>query len=832
MIVRDAPSSSPVAPVATPPQSSRPPHSSRSSQGLQPQPFRSFVPVWIAYLVAVVGMVAAGAGDWFFPAVFAPFPLVLGALVVVIAAGLGGLGPGLLATAFGAITGVVFLQRIGDEPRWRVALPVAVFVAFGVLISVLNAARLRAARRVSEARGELVAVLGDLTDGVLLQDRAHGLMFANDAAARLVGFASGEELRQATARVLTERFEFLDARGQSVPVEVFSGQGAMRGERGAETVFEVRDRTTGHTRWWAVQATPLAPARKGNANAAVTVFRDVTVQRQSDNAVATSERRLRALIAHSADAFALLDARGAFLFTSPAVSTVLGYREDELRGVNAFSLVHPSDVARMTTLMTTLRGAETSPSVVVRLRHYDGRWRWIEATGSDLTHDPAVRAALLNMRDITDRKHAEDALTTSERRFHALLEHTADAIMVTDSTGDIIYASPATERLLGYTPDALVATASSSFSHMHPADVASMRAFFQSLTTDSDAQAAAMNMTMTVYRMRHRDGTYRRVEMTATNLLHDPAVRGVVGNYRDITEQARAVARQQFLHAANGRFTVTPVDENALAAVAGAAVPEFAGGCAVELRGDSGKLRRAFTALPSGLSSNGPDLFATTPAAAYVARALITGQPALFAPAISVREKANDAAEASDSALPVSSTPPASMLVVPLIARGVTLGAVTFVAPPDAPFDTMDRDIAEEFAGRLALALTQTRLVTEVGVAETRYRLLFESIRDAVLVADADGNYTDANPAFTDLVGYTIEEIRRLRIGAFAGDPKREADAFAAHRSVERWHDETALVRKDGAQVSVEGWTTAMHTANGVSYLSIWRDLSAQGVRE
>jgi len=826
MIVRDAPSSLPVMPIATPPQSSRSLHSSRSSQALQPQPFRSFVPVWVAYLVAVVGMVAVGAGDWFFPAVFTPFPLVLGALVVAIAAGLGGLGPGLLATAFGAITGVVFLRHIGDEPTWRAALPVAVFVAFGVLISVLNAARLRAARRVSEARGELVAVLGNLTDGVLLQDRAHGLMFANDAAARLVGFASGEELRQATARVLTERFEFLDARGQSVSVEVFSGQGAMRGERGAETVFEVRDRTTGHTRWWAVQATPLAPARKGNANAAVTIFRDVTVQRQSDNAVATSERRLRALIAHSADAFALLDARGAFLFTSPAVSAMLGYREDELRGVNAYSLVHPSDIARMTTLMTALRGAETAPSVVLRLRHYDGRWRWIDATGSDLTHDPAVRAALLNMRDITDRKHAEDALTTSERRFHALLEHTADAIMVTDSTGDIIYASPAIERLLGYTPDALVAMASSSLSHMHPADVASMRAFFQSLTTDPDTQAVTTTTTVTEYRMRHRDGTYRRVEMTATNLLHDPAVRGVVGNYRDITEQARAAARQQFLRAANGPFTVTPADENALAAAAGAAVPEFAGGCAVELRGDTGKLRRAFTALPSGLSSNGPDLFASTPAAAYVARALITGQSALFAPTISVREKANDGAESSDPALP------ASMLVVPLIARELTLGEVTFVAPADVPFNAMDRDTAEEFAGRLALALTQTRLITEVGVAETRYRLLFESIRDAVLIADADGNYTDANPAFTDLLGYTLEEVRRLRIGAFAADPKREADAFAAHRSAERWHDETALVRKDGAQVSVEGWTTAMHAANGVSYLSIWRDLAVQEVRE
>ncbi len=674
-------------------------------------------PPWIAYVVAVVASGVAAGGDFAFPSLFLPLPFVLAAVAVALAAWLGGLLPGLLATAIGAVAGGAFLFRVGDDPTGRIALAVGAFVALGILIAVLSEARLRATRRAARAGSELFTVFDGLGDGVLLENPERGLLFANDVAAELTGFASGEALRQATLRGVTERFDFLDAQGRSVSLTALSepGEGQTpRGEQATELLLDVRERATGRGRWWTMRMIPLP---RQHVPAVVTIFRDITLQRQAEGAIAASERRFRALIERSADAFALLDGRGTLLFTSPAISRVLGYREDELRGVNTFSLIHPDDAAEATALFTALRTPDASPTNTFRMRHHEGSWRWIEATGRDLTDDPAVRAVLINLRDITDWKATADTLTASSRWFDALLAQNADVVTVLDPDGNIVYANPATERVLGYTPTAFAAT--NSFAYVHPADLPQARELFATILPTPGERAQAE------YRMRHRDGTYRWIEATATNMLGDPAVHGVVGTLHDRTDRKRAEARQQFLHDANWHLAATRGDEDALAAASGAAVPCFAVGCAVELRDSGGKLRRAFTALPKGGLPGGADLFATTTAAAYVARALVTGQAARFVPPASTVGARDDTARAALS--PVSAT----MLVVPLIAPEGTLGAVTLLARDDAPFDDADQATVEEFAARLALVLAHARLTVAVQSAETRYRTLLDGLPDA-----------------------------------------------------------------------------------------------------
>jgi len=781
----------------------------------RPRVLPSGPPRWLMYVVAVVAS-GIGAGCTFaFPSLFAPAPFVLATIAVVIAAWLGGLLPGLLATTLGTVAAVVMLVYGGVEPTWRVGALIGAFVALGILISALNEARLRAMRRVVRADNQLIAVFDGLVDGVFLEDPKHGLLFANDAAAELTGFASGAELHQATLRAVTERFDFLDTQGRSVPLTTLSvvrDVQAPRGERTSDLLLEVRERATGRGRWWTIRAISLPHWR---TPAVATVFRDITTQRQADIAIAASERRFRALIEWSADAFALLDGRGSLLFTSPAVSRVLGYREDELRGVNTFSLVYPDDIAEATALFTALRAPDASPTRTFRMRHREGNWRWIEATGRDLMDDPAVRAVLINLRDITDGKAAADTLAMSARWFDALLAQNADAVTVVDAEGNVAYASPATEHLLGYTPATFAAT--NTFAYVHPADLPKARELFATILPTPGEQAHAE------YRMRHRNGAYRWVAVTATNLLHDPAVNGVVGTLRDVTDRKRSEARQRFLADANTHLTATTEDEDALAGAAGVAVPCFATGCAVELRGQEGKLRRAFTALPK---AGVPDPFATTPAAAYVARALVMGQAARFvppAPATGVRD---------DSARAALSPPTATMLVAPLVALEGTLGAVTLIARDDAPFDNADQAAVEEFAARLAHALVHARLARAVQFAEARYRVLLNGVGDAVMLVDAEGQYTDANAAFTDLLGYTLEEARRSRVGAFAVNPERAWEAFVAHRATEGWRGEAELKRRDGTLLQVEEVVVSLPSSAEEAYLVTWRHSPEQPVHE
>src|SRR5437868_8393794 len=72
-------------------------------------------------------------------------------------------------------------------------------------------------------------------------------------------------------------------------------------------------------------------------------------------------------------------------------------------------------------------------------------------------------------RDITERKQMQEQLRASEKRFRALIEKSSDAIVLFDTNGMLLYVSPSTTRLLGYTPEELVGR--SAFELIHPEDV-------------------------------------------------------------------------------------------------------------------------------------------------------------------------------------------------------------------------------------------------------------------------------------------------------------------------------------------------------------------------
>ncbi|HKO24343.1 MAG TPA: ATP-binding protein, partial [Chloroflexota bacterium] len=126
--------------------------------------------------------------------------------------------------------------------------------------------------------------------------------------------------------------------------------------------------------------------------------------------LADSEERFRLLVQHSSDIITILAADGTVLYQSPSLETVLGYAPAEREGQNIFAvpLVHPDDVAARHAM---LRQALDQPDALVcaeyRLRHKDGRWRWIEAIACNLLHDPRIGGIILNSRDITERKEYE-----------------------------------------------------------------------------------------------------------------------------------------------------------------------------------------------------------------------------------------------------------------------------------------------------------------------------------------------------------------------------------------------------------------------------------------
>jgi PAS domain S-box-containing protein len=126
-----------------------------------------------------------------------------------------------------------------------------------------------------------------------------------------------------------------------------------------------------------------------------------------------------------------------------------------------------------------------------------------------------------------------------EAFYRALIAHAFDLVQVIDAAGVVRYVSPAITHLLGYQPTDVVEKESVSL--VHPDDVSLLREAITEIRGRPHAAA------MREYRMRHHDGTWRRVEGTATNLLHDSTVAGIVIAARAITTRhaSKQAARER-----------------------------------------------------------------------------------------------------------------------------------------------------------------------------------------------------------------------------------------------------------------------------------------------
>jgi PAS domain S-box-containing protein len=156
-------------------------------------------------------------------------------------------------------------------------------------------------------------------------------------------------------------------------------------------------------------------------------------------ALPKGEEWFRSLVQYASDIITILDAEGTILYESPAIGRLLGYQTHELVGTNVFNYVHPEDVERvLATFVQTVNAGGVSPLVEFRFRHADGSWRHLEAIGNSLLEDPTVGGMVVNSRDITERKRAEEELRFQKTLLEAQSEASIDGILVVSTEGRIV----------------------------------------------------------------------------------------------------------------------------------------------------------------------------------------------------------------------------------------------------------------------------------------------------------------------------------------------------------------------------------------------------------
>ncbi len=189
--------------------------------------------------------------------------------------------------------------------------------------------------------------------------------------------------------------------------QVSTGEKVISRVLGGETVVGIIEMAG---EWFENKFAPLLDTQRMVVGI-VGVATDITARKQAELALHESEKRFRALVENNSGAITLLNVSGIAIYDSPAAAGMLGYAAKDWIGQNVFELVHPDDATEIQSLFQQL--VETPRARLentFRVRHKSGSWLWIEMVTTNLLAEPSVNAVVLNYRDITGSKQAEEEI--------------------------------------------------------------------------------------------------------------------------------------------------------------------------------------------------------------------------------------------------------------------------------------------------------------------------------------------------------------------------------------------------------------------------------------
>jgi diguanylate cyclase (GGDEF)-like protein/PAS domain S-box-containing protein len=398
---------------------------------------------------------------------------------------------------------------------------------------ILRLARLQheTGRALRATEGRFRALLENSAEAVALLDAAGRIEYASASMRRVLGYES----REVTGRV---SLEFVHPEDRGAVRAAFQRLQAALGT--SETLRVRFTHKDGSLRL--LESTAVNRIADPDVAGIVCNFRDLTSE-------ADLEARFRATFEHAAVGLAQLDADGRIVLANERLCAILGYTRAELVGLSFRDVSHPEDREASAVPRARMYAGEIR-QFTLRKRYLrkDGATVWVQITAA------LVRKAgggpqheITAFEDISEAVRIEAELKQSEGRFRALIEHSADGIVLLDETGRIRYASPATTRILGYAEGELLGRDGVELAH--PEDAGGFRRDVEDIRRQPGGSLHAQA------RIRHKNGGYRLLEGTWTNLLGEPGVSALVANFRDVTERERSLQELRAAQARSARLS-------------------------------------------------------------------------------------------------------------------------------------------------------------------------------------------------------------------------------------------------------------------------------------
>jgi len=398
-----------------------------------------------------------------------------------------------------------------------------VFDDHGELIGIIGVTTDLTARTAAEAHNRALSAIVESSIDAIIGETLDGVVESwNAGAEALFGYTAEDVIGRHVSLLVPEGQRHL----------LHEMVASVRAGTPVENVEVERVRRDGEVVHVALTASPVHDA-DGRLTAISVIARDVSDLVAAREALATSEARFRALVQRSSDVAFIFDPAGVISYASPAVSR-LGYDPDELIGTIGWEMVHPDDLAVGQAVLTGALARGEMGWCEWRIRTKAGEWRWMEETVINLMDEPAVGGVVANLRDITDRRLAEEQRREAERRYVDGFEKSAFGLALLDLEFAFTSVNPALERLLGREELAILGHRLEEF--LHADEAASVRRSMQQLLGPG-----APLYHRSEHRLRRADDTDVWVVLDTT-LVRDTAERpaSLFVQVADMTDRKRA----------------------------------------------------------------------------------------------------------------------------------------------------------------------------------------------------------------------------------------------------------------------------------------------------
>jgi len=514
---------------------------------------------------------------------------------------------------------------------------------------------------------------------------------------------------------------------------------------------------------------------------------------QEQERIHDAEGRLRRLVSQTDDMVFRVDVvNNSIEFINPAAETFAGYSLDELKSrpldVIMRQVIHPEDLGSVVAGWHSAQSdtEDESAGIQYRMRLRNGELRWVWEKRTIIRDDDGTPLAIEGiLRDITEQINLRVKLAESERKFRLLAENTRDLVYAHDLDGNMFFISPSVRQFLEVEPADALNTHFSDWLTDSPINRAAFEAFDAEVRQGHEVPPFVLEL-------RSHTGRIFLMEFHE-NLIRDDdgEIIGVQGVGRDITERFRA---EEQLRKSEEQFrqlvdllpqTVFELDLN--------------GNLTFTNRFGLALFGYTTTDLEEGL---------------HVTELFIPEETERLQTDIPKKIRGEEVRRREWTAKRKDgSTFPALVYSSPVMQGGEPIGLRGIV------YDLTERKRAEE-----ALA-----------DSEGKYRAVLEQSAEAVYLVDVNTKRVlEANAAFEQLLGYSREDLKDLRVYDFIGHPAEDIDQkideiLTHERSFLR---ERQYRRKDGSLVEVEVSITAISYRGTKVLCLVARDITARKYAE